>query len=256
MNYLEAQSEFSIRLYRWAILAQRQEMQGNFSSFQLCNGWPSKTSLFLESLDQKTRAQLGEALLRRHHQHAVQVLGETISPEVNELLQHEENFRLEKSARERASSAGETSKSALATRRQLKNGIITHFRDTFGSQCLPLDPLGEKKDVRFFIQCHGWIIRTWFQFGRWEPEIIYQHDVWTGKWPAREQPEVLPFNCIGVGQNYGSEIGIGSGWERVASDDVERTCASVMSHCRRMFCAYMELLDGLDLHLLATGASN
>jgi hypothetical protein len=252
MNYLEAQTEYSIRLYRWASIAQKKEMENNFKNFHLCKGWPQKTCLFLESLDQKARAQLGEALLRKRHQYAVQVLGETISTDGCEMLQREETFRLEKSAWERASSGGEASKSVLATRQQLKKGIITHFRDAFGGECLPLDPLGGKKDARFFMKCHGWIIRTWFEFGRWEPEISYQHSVWTGKWITKEQPEVLPANCIGVGQNFGNEIGIGSGWEKVLNKDIEKTCASVIAHCHEMFQCYSHILDGLDLHLLAT----
>lgn len=104
----------------------------------------------------------------------------------------------------------------------------------------------------FGMKCHGWIIKTWFDFGRWAPEIRLEHKVWTGKWITKEQPAVLFANCIGFQLNYGNEIGIGSGWENITVENVDPTCAEIIGHSRRMFDVLPKLLEGLDLELLTT----
>ena len=251
MKYTEANTEFSIRLYRWAKLAQENEIRGSFANFRLSKGWPMKTCRFFQSIDQHSQKILGHGVLQRRHQNAVKALNEEVSAEAQELMRREEVFRLNTSSSELASHAGSSENTpCLATRKQLKKAMTDHFRATFGDECLPPDPLDGSSDLRFRMKYCGWIIKTGFEFGRWAPEIRHQHSVWTGKWITKEEPEILPANCMGIGLNYGNEIGIGSGWEDIAVDDVEPTCVAVVQHCREMFDAFPKLLEGLDLELL------
>ena len=111
-------------------------------------------------------------------------------------------------------------------------------------------PTEGNSDMLFRTRCRGWIIKTSFEFGRWAPEITYDHCIWTGKWVTKEEPPVLFANCIGFRLNYGSDIGIGSGWEKVSIENVEAVCTEIIGHCRRMLDVLPKLLEGLDLESL------
>jgi len=143
-------------------------------------------------------------------------------------------------------------KPALATRRQLKKAMKEHFIATFGDKWLPPDPLDKSGDLQFSMKCRGWIVGTSFDFGRWTPEITYDHSIWTGKWITKEEPAVLFANCIGFRLNYGNDIGIGSGWENITVENIKYVCAEIIGHCQQMFDIFPKLLEGLDLELLTT----
>jgi hypothetical protein len=251
MTFAEAHTEFSIRLYRWAKGALEKEILEGFPRFQLSKDWSKLRCHFIHTLDQQSKDLFCQGILQKHHQDAVTALGEAISADSEVLIRREEAFRSENNpwARASASQPGH-GKQTLATRRELKKAITAHFRATFGDECLPPDPLDGKSDLRFRMKCRGWIIKTGFEFGRWGPEITCDHNVWTGKWITKDDPQVLFANCLGFRLSYGNEIGIGSGWEGVTIDNVERTCLAVVGHCQRMFDVFPMLLENLDLQLL------
>lgn len=255
MKFSDAKKEFNIRLYRWAIVAQEKEISESFPSFQLCNGWPLKTCNFFRGLDRRSQLVLGKGLLQARHKEAVLILGETISTGAEPLMRQEEHYRLKLgsgSIRTNNSTGKKMDETRFATRNQLKKVMKIYFKDAFEKECLPSDPLDGKNNLIFRMKCNGWIIKTWFEFGRWDPEIRVEHNIWTGKWITPTLPEVLPANCLGFRLNYGNEIGIGSGWDNIAVEHIEPTCVAVMKHCRCMFDALPNLLDGLDLELLTT----
>jgi hypothetical protein len=258
MTYIEAQTEFYIRLHRWAKANLDEEIKNFFSSFKFCGEWPSRTCLFLNSLDQHSKVVLGNAMLLVGHQqrpNADKVLIEAISNEAVALMQREEGFRMRTlpgTWEGRFTAANIPDKSVLATRRQLKKAIKEQFLAVYGNQCLPPDPLDGTGDMLFGMKCRGWIIKTFFHFGRWSPEITYSHNIWTGKWITKKEPAVLFANCIGFRLNYGNDIGIGSGWENIEIKNINAVCTEIIGHCRRMFDALPSLLEGLDLELLTT----
>lgn len=251
MTYTEAHTEFSIRLYRWAKTALEKEMLEGFPRFQMTKDWSMLRCRFFQTLNHQSRTVFGQGLLQMRHQNAVKALGEVISTEAEALMRREEAFRSENNAWARAS-ASEASQGmqTLATRRDLKKAIADHFWAAFGDECLPPDPKDNKGGLQFRMACRGWIIKTEFEFGRWDPEITCVHDVWTGKLITKDEPQVLFANCLGFQMNYGNEIGIGSGWEGIGVDNVDRTCLTVVEHCQRMFDIFPELLEELDLQLL------
>lgn len=252
MKYFEAKTEFDMRLYQWAKVAQQVEMQDSFPSLRLCNSWVATTCRFLQELDPHSRTVLAQGLLQRMHQDAVKALGEKISPEAEALMRREENYRLSRLAEERMRAAFNNEKTPLmAKARQLKKAITTQFKATFGDQCLPSEP-SDRLDCMFRMKSHGWIIKTSFDFGRWEPEIRNEHSIWTGKWITKEEPAALPFNCIGFRLTYGNVLGIGSGWDGIAVDDLDPVCLAVIDHSRRMLDLFPKLLKGLDLELMTT----
>jgi hypothetical protein len=252
MTYAEAQAEFSIRLYRWAKTALEMEMMEGFPRFQLNKEWSKLRCEFFQTLDPQSKVVFSQGILQMRHQIAAKTLGEVISAEAESLLGREEVFRSENNGwARRGGSTTNPNNQSLATRRELKKAMAAHFRAAFGDDCLPADPLDRKRELRFSMKCRGWIIKTGFEFGRWDPEITCAQDVWTGKLITKEEPQVLFANCLGFQMNYGDEIGIGSGWEGIANDNVEQTCLAVVDHCRRIFDVLPMLLDNLDLQQLS-----
>lgn len=252
MTYNEAQTEFNIRLYRWAKSALEKEISEGFPRFQLNKDWSKLRCHFIQTLDRQSQATFCQGILQKHHQDAATALGEAISAEAEALMRSEETFRSNNAWVRSADAQVSFGKQTMATRRELKKAIAVHFRAAFGDECLPLDPLDGKSDLRFRMKCRGWIIKTGFEFGRWDPEITCDHNIWTGKWITKEEPQVLFANCIGFRLSYGNEIGIGSGWENIATVDIEPACLSVIEHCRLMFDVFPILLEDLDLGLLTT----
>lgn len=253
MTYTEAQSEFHVRLYRWAQAALAMELEESFPSFRFCREWPTRRCLFLRSLDPDSRNLFAQALLLQSHPEAAKVLGEAVSEAQAALMRREEGFRLRTSPgtwEGRFASVNAAKQSALATRKQLKRAIREHFGVAFGDRCLPRDPLDGKSDVTFRMSCRGWIIKIGFDFGRWDPEITCDQSIWTGQWITKDKPAILFANCIGFGLNYGNVLGIGSGWENIAVHNLDAVCAEIVLHCRRLLDAFPELLAGLELESL------
>ncbi len=253
MTYQEAQTEFYIRLHHWRKTALEKEIQEGFPRFRNFNNHASIRCRFFETLGKdsqdifmrglsQTRHQL---LLQTCRQPAANTLVEEIPPEFAVLARREEDFQREYAIALWKSLSSSGIERTLAKSRERRKAIKAHFRAAFGDKCLPPDPY-YGNDVVFQIPCNGWIIVTYFYFGRWEPEISYHHNIWTGKLVTKDEPDVF----LGSQLNYGNEIGIGSGWQGIAVEDVDRTCLAVVEHCRIIFDALPELLKGLDLHLL------
>ena len=255
MTYTEAQMEFNLRLYRWSMSALQHEINQSFPSFKFCGDFPSKTLLFLNSLDENSKMMLGNALLLSRHQNyenAPDFLNQPFSDEVLALMRREEALRLKTTPSNLTEyfSVKKAPLPAAANRRLLKKKIKEHFLDLYGSECLPADPLDGKDELLFRMRCCGWIIKTSFDFGRWSPEITYEHIIWTGKWITKEEPGVLFANAIGFRLNYGCEIGIGSEWGKITVENIDSVCAEIMGHCQKMFDAFPNLLKGLELENL------
>jgi hypothetical protein len=255
VTYAEAQREFQIRLYRWAKIAQENEIKESFSSFRYVDEEFARTFLFFRSLDPNSQLVLGQGRLQVRHHEAAKALGEQISLEAQALMRREEAFRLRQlpGTWEGAfAPKNEADQPTKATRKQLKKAISGQFEATFANQLLPPDPLDRSEAMKFGIKFRGWTINTYFDFGRWAPEISCEHNVWNGQWITKDRPAVLVANSLRVQMNYGNEIGIRSGWEEIAVKDIEPTCAEIITHCRMMFDALTNLLEGLELGSLTT----
>lgn len=253
MTYPEAQTEFLLRLYRWAKAAQEKELLEGFPRFKHLDEELARTFLFFRSLDPRSQMLLARGRLMVRHKEAAKALGEEITLEVQTLMRREEAFRLRQlpgTWEGRFAQKNEADMPKLATRKQLKKSMLAQFGATFGDQCLPVDPLENKTDPEFRMKYKGWVICTGFNFGRWDPEIGLSQGVWNGHWITKEQPTVLFANSLRIQMSYGAEIGFCSDWREIAVEDIEPTCAEVIEHCRRMFDALPALLDGLELESL------
>ena len=248
MTYSEAQTEFSIRLYRWAKSALELETVQGFPRFKLSKNWSTQRCHFIQGLDPHSRKVFCNRILHDRHQNAVKSLGEVASAESESLLVREEVFRSDRNEWVRESTlAGTVATKRLATRREIKKAINAHFRAAFGLDSLSSEIGNRSANLRYRTSCFGWVLTTEFEFGRWGSEINCLHDIWTGQSITRNDPQVLFANCLCFQMNYGNEIGIGSGWEAIYIDDVELICASVIEHCKIMYEVIPALLTNLDL---------
>lgn len=251
MTYAEAQTEFSTRLYRWAKGALEREVIEGFPRFQGVKDWSRLRCLFLQSLDDESRTLFAQHILRMRHQNAAEAFWGEASTKAEVLMRLEDAFRSESNAWVRVSgSDADRTRKTLASRREIKKAVGDRFRTAFGKDWIRCGSEAGKTGLRYRNEYHGWVVLTEFEFGRWDPEITCVHDIWTGKLITREDPQVLVANCLGFQMNYGNEIGIGSGWERIAVDDVDQTCSIVMEHCQRLFDILPMLLESLDLKSL------
>ncbi len=247
MTYTEAKREFDIRLYRWAKPILCREIAEDFPSFRLCKSGPAQTCRFFRKLSEHEQMDFACGLLQRRHADAVKALNEPISTAGLALLNREVDFWAMDPERFWLSPEDEK---RIVKARQLRKAMASHFKTAFGGECLPRYPHDKKGDFVFRMSCRGWIITTWFFFGRWGPEISYDHHIWTGKWVTPQEPEVLPYNRIGSGNSYGNDIGIGTRWDYLMEEDLEPACAEVIEHCRRFFAVVPKLLEGLELESL------
>lgn len=256
MTYTEAQKEFQIRLYHWAQAAQEKEIREDFPNFRYFDEEFLRRFIFYRSLDPDARKLLAKGLIQSCHQEAVKFLGESISLESHSLMNREESFRMRQlpgTWEGQFAPKNEADQPTKATRQQFKKAIRSHFRAAFGSTLLPPDPLNGKSELVFPTKCRGWIINTQIEFvGRWGLSTFQSHSIWTGKWITKEEPAVLFANCIGFGLQYGGAIGIGSIRREILAENIEPTCAEIITHCRIMFDALPTLLEGLELESLTT----
>jgi hypothetical protein len=73
MTYPQAQTEFGIRLYRWAKTALEKEMLEGFPRFQLNKDWSMLRCRFFQILDHQSKTVFGRGLLQMRHQNAVEL---------------------------------------------------------------------------------------------------------------------------------------------------------------------------------------
>lgn len=88
-----AKEEFAVRVYYWAKSQLEHEIRESFPTLQTfkCGvGW--QTYQFMRLLDRPEKLCFGHALLKKHHPHAVRVLGEKQSPEERIQLARYEAF--------------------------------------------------------------------------------------------------------------------------------------------------------------------
>jgi hypothetical protein len=191
---------------------------------------------------------LARGLLKRFHAAAAKTLGETCSPEEealrsrrDEALSNIVSFGEEVRARK---NAGEPVK--LASKRQLRTAITAQFKSGLGDERIDWAVLEEERELSFQIKRAGWLVDTFFDFGRKEPLLRYTHSI------ASEQ--TFPYRgarvamVMGWCMSFNSYLGLSSQteWHYVTTDEIESTCATVMTICSHFFDVLPKLLKGLE----------
>ncbi len=248
MTLSEAKREFDTRYYLWSISEFEKEIEEAFPTLSLFKaGGAWKTYQFMLRLQKSDQLILAHSLLKRSHPNAVKSLGESCSlkEEVlrsrrdaafNNIVSVGDEIRARKKA-------GEPIK--LASKRKLRKAITAQFKAAFGHECLNLACVDEELDLRFKMRRAGWIIKTFFDFGRSQTVLDYFHNI--------ESEKTFPINGgevgmgLGGGISFNSYLGITrSQWHYLTEEEIEPTCAVVVKLCAHFFEVLPKLLMGLE----------
>jgi hypothetical protein len=256
MTFEKAKLEFQIRYYLWAISEFKKEINESFINFRsFKDGSPWKLYQFMQQLDRSDRLILAHSLLKRRHSDAAKVLGESLSEREESLLAQDREFNLKQSDLEveffKRRRAGEKIK--FASKAKLRKVIKAKFKNTFGSQCIQCiesDYLANEPEPQFQMKCCGWIINTFFGFGRGESSIDYCHNIVSEDSVEHQGPKGiyrLPL-VIGYYMSFCSWLGVTSQtqWEYLMDDDVEPACDAAIKFCGHFFEVAPKLLKGLE----------
>jgi hypothetical protein len=248
MTFSEAKRRFDVRYYLWAIAEFEKEINGSFPILRLFKaGAAWKTYQFMLKLPKSEQLVLARGLLKRSHPNAVKTLGEDCSAEEKLLRSRRDAafsniLRVGEEIRAREN-AGEPIK--LASKRKLRKAMTAQFKAAFGSECIDLACVDEEPDVRFKMKRAGWIVNTFFYFGRSQPVLDYFHNI--------ESEKTFPVNAgemrmgIGGGMSFNSSLGISrTEWHYLTEEEIEPTCAVVVNLCAHFFEVLPELLKGLE----------
>jgi hypothetical protein len=249
MTFSKAKREFDIRYYLWATSEFEKEIEESFPTLRLFKaGGAWKTHQFMLQLSKSDQLALARSLLKRFHPNAVKALGETCSTEeeslrsrrdasTNNILSFGEEIRARKNA-------GEQIK--LASKRKLRKVMTAKFKAAFGHECIGLACVDEEPDLRFKIKRSGWIINTFFDFGRSQTILNYSHNI--------ESEKTFPYRGGEVGMGMGammsfnSYLGISSQtqWHYITDEEIEPRCATALKLCAHLFDVLPKLLKGLE----------
>ena len=243
MTLLEAQTQFNIRYYRWALIEAEKEVNESFPALWLFKG--GLTWDFYQFIRQLRRADqiiFLRGLIKRYHRAAAEALGVSISGEEEALFTQFRNFRpvggFERELLKRRK-AGEEVK--LASKAKLRKAVSARFQQAFTDQQMGANIAG---DLRFEKNSGtGWVVNTDFWFGRQECLISYTHLICSEEkcpdpnfiGPAKVLASMLCWTGM-----YNLE------WKYLLDEDVEPACNSVVDLCVQFFDVLPKLLDGLD----------
>ncbi len=249
MTFSKAKREFDVRYYLWATSEFEREIERSFPTLRLFKaGSAWKTHQFMLQLSKSEQLVLAHGLLKRFHSNAIKTLGEACSPEEEALRSRRDvafsnivSFGEEVRARTRA---GEPIK--LASKRQLRKVMAAQFKEAFGDECIGLAPVDEELDLRFQMKRAGWLVSTFFYFGRREAILNYSHNI--------ESESTFPYRGgeIGMGMgammSFNSYLGISSQteWRYITAEEIERCCAAALKLCAQFFDVLPKLLKGLE----------
>jgi hypothetical protein len=248
MIFSKAKKEFDIRYYRWAMSEFEKEIEGSFTTLRLFKAGSSwLTFQFMLKLSKRDQLILARSLLKRFHPNAVKALSETCSIEEESLRSRRDAafsniLSLGEEIRARKK-AGEPIK--LAKKGKLRKVITAKFKAAFGDQCINLASVEEEDDLAFKIKRGGWIVNTFFDFGRRETVLSYSHNIVSEKtFPYRNTRIAM---VMGWGMSFNSYLGISSQteWHSLTQEEIEPACTLALKLCSNFFHVLPELLNGL-----------
>ncbi len=249
MTFSKAKREFDIRYYLWAISEFEREAEDSFPTLQVFkSGGAWKTYQFMMQLSKSDQLILAHSLLKRFHMNAVAALGETCSPEEESLRSRRDaafsNILSVGDEIRARKNAGEPIK--LASKRNLRKVMTQQFKAEFGDECIGLASVDEEPDLRFKMKRAGWIVNTFFEFGRSQAMLNYSHNI--------ESEKTFPYGGGEVGMGMGammsfnSYLGVSSQtqWHYLTEDEIEPSCAVALKLCAHFLGVLPKLLKGLE----------
>lgn len=251
MKLLDASREFRIRHYQREISEFRREIDLSFPNLRLFKaGYGRAVYDYMRHLKDDERIALATALLKQLHPAASEALGETLSISERslagmcriQLINLEIETEKEDAARKQA---GE--KIVFISKRKLCESVIVAVKNTFGAKCSNIEWRSDGDWVASFDVKHdGWVVKTYFWFGRQESLIEFHHLIGSEtQRPHPRHPELMipaislidPWCVPWLGFNK---------FIRLQKADVPVACNTVMRFCEYFFDGLPILLNGIN----------
>jgi hypothetical protein len=236
--------ELLVRLYRWARADFQREIEEGFPLIREVDGRTTYALLgVMESLSEPERSRLASYLLKRHHQRAVEVLGEDHTTDGQEVFEQElaNAFRVinhfEQERAQRAQSLGRLLggyQVRQAVIKQLKKELVEpdyawpEYENWPGEACEVVRD-GFRIMTFFFRSGDSFIYHHLIQSKETEPGVL---DV---KKPSFFLDRLHLFNWLGISQ--------ATPWSQLRLGDVERVARHVARLCRHFIKGVGPLLD-------------
>jgi hypothetical protein len=247
--FSEAKREFDTRYYLWASSEFKREIGDGFPTLKSFKSGPAwETYQFMLKLSQSERLLLAHALLNRFHPNAVKDLNETLDSDEESLRTRRDAFpsnvlTFEDEVRARKK-LGEEIK--FASKAKLRKVMTAKFKTAFGAECIGLACVDEEPELAFKMKRAGWIVNTFFYFGRGQTVLNYSHNI--------ESEQSFPYRGrqIGMGLagmiSFNSYLGIASQteWTYITNEEVDLACSRVLNLCSHFFDLLPKLLKGLE----------
>lgn len=258
ISFSQAQLDFKIRYYWWALSEFEREIDECFPNLRLFNtGSACSLYQFITGMDKNQQLALARSLLRRFHSDAVKALGELSCIEGDRLRDRLDAFRsratsdVELKVQTRRS-AGERIK--FVSKRKLVELMAREFKNAFG------DPIVESGrvvigDPRLELRVRstgGWLISTHFWFGRGESLLQYDHAIVSEKIFEHHGPKGPYMGNLVIRplMSFCDWLGICSQtqWEYLTTDEeAQKACDASIKLIRHFFEVAPKLLKGLEV---------
>jgi hypothetical protein len=255
VTFPSAKQQFEIRYYLWAISESEKECKESFRTLRSFKAGPVwKFHQYVQTLDGNDQLAFLSARLKRFHPSAVQALEEQYSEQENSLLRRFDQFRQVPSTVDQEiqarTLAGE--KVRFANKGKIRRVLSAKFKDAFGGQCLGLASANEEAELRFKMKCGGWVVDTFFDFGRHESMIQYSHSI-SSESTFEHRGTQIPSMIIGVFISFASWLGISSQteWRYIMDEDIEPVSSAAVWLCDHFFKITPKLLKGLECEKIA-----
>jgi hypothetical protein len=232
--------EFEVRLYKWALLDAKREVDENFSLLRRARSELTTEFLhFAEPLSAEDRLSLLYAHVKHRHEKAVRLTGHTLSP-------REENLYNEKKLARRFG----VSKDSRAFRHQdrtqvakkmLRMVLMDKLKDGSLGEYDPWDP-SDSNEWRYRHKVGHWIVETYIDVGGAIHQLSYSHAV--------KSPEDVTFIMHGLASWFG---GVGNHyWNMLTNENLSEAIDDLRLICQHFLNAVPSLLAGLEPPTLIT----
>lgn len=232
MRVDEANDEFSVRYYRWALDDARKEVTNSMPLLRSLNTTLALRAVaLLDALDDADRQVAATGLVKRFHPRAVEITREALTPAETFHVRRWESAsvtptQIEHTLREDLRTRGRVSKAGLVRAVQHRLGGI------FGRP-----PEQITADVRRWVTGFGaWEVQTWVDVGGRRHQLLYEHKI--SRAPSYRLQERISFLAwMGIaGQTH---------WDLLGLSNEEKAAASLTEVCSRFMTAVPALVDNL-----------
>jgi hypothetical protein len=223
----QVRDQFVVRFYRWAQETSRREFNDGFPYISRIRNLATLQLLnFTESLSEKERALFRSALLKRFHQKAVELMGDSSSAEERAMLQRYSNtvdiqaWQFEATTRR-------------FRKAEFRKILFNKLRVVLGD---PAEIAANRETWNYETHVGCWMVRTEVDTGG-RRNVGYGHTI-SARETVHLQQHISVLSWMGISSQ--------TDWIYLSDTDSDDAVECLGQLCRQFLSAVPELLDGLS----------